>query len=409
MEAKLERVSWEVSPDMHGLPERESVAAPAPAVATRRVLMAAGGTGGHILPALAVAEELRARSGRGTPADSFEVMFLGSGRALEERLIPAAGFPVRRVAAAGLKGIGGWRRLRNLLVLPRSAIGTALLLREYQPHVVVGVGGYVAGPAMLEAALRDIPTLLIEPNALPGFTNRVLAPVVSLAAVAVEDTMKFYGMKARLTGQPVRKAFSQLPPRKHEPPFTVFIMGGSQGSAAINACVIRSLALLKSRTQELRFIHQTGERDYNAVRQAFEAQGLDAEVHTFVDNVPEMLARADLVISRAGATAVAELAAAGKAALLIPFPAAADQHQLANARALERAGAARVIAQPQLTPEWLVAEMLDLLGRAERLVEMEQAARRLARPDAAQRIADLVEELARGRVSNPFDRVEAAP
>ena len=172
---------------------------------TLRILMVAGGTGGHIFPALAVAEELRARSERGdrnTPRYAIE--FLGTRRPLEARLIPAAGFPLRTIAAAGLKGIGGWRKLRNLLVLPRTAVEAAAVLREFQPHVVVGVGGYVSGPVLLEAALRDIPTVLIEPNARPGFTNRVLAPVVRAAAVGFEQAARPYGEKAHLTGHPVR-------------------------------------------------------------------------------------------------------------------------------------------------------------------------------------------------------------
>jgi len=363
-------------------------------IGSRRILMVAGGTGGHIYPALAVANELRRRGKLPTSGDGFEIMFLGTNRELESRLIPAAGFPLRRVAAAGLKGIGGWRKLQNLLVLPRTAMETALVLREFNPDVVVGIGGYLAGPALLEAALKDIPTLLIEPNAVPGFTNRALAPVVRMAAVANEEAAAYFGMKGRVTGQPVRKEFTHVAPKKHEPPFTVFIMGGSQGSAAINQCVIRSLPHFKNRAADLRFIHQTGERDYNAVRRAFEEAELDAEVHPFIDDVPGMFARADLVISRAGATAVAELAAAGKASVLVPFPGATDQHQLENARALERAKAAYVIEQKALTAESLADAVLDLLAQPDRLRDMERAARRLARPDAAERVADLIEALA---------------
>jgi UDP-N-acetylglucosamine--N-acetylmuramyl-(pentapeptide) pyrophosphoryl-undecaprenol N-acetylglucosamine transferase len=362
-----------------------------------RILLVAGGTGGHIYPALAVANELRRRAGGSAPGAGIEIMFLGTNRELESRLIPNAGFPLRRVAAAGLKGFRGWRRIHNLLVLPRTAIETALVLREFNPDVVVGIGGYLAGPALLEAALKDIPTLLIEPNAVPGFTNRVLAPVVRLAAVASEEGAAYFGMKARVTGQPVRQEFARVAPKSHEPPFTVFIMGGSQGAAAINRCVMRSLSLFKDRAPDLRFIHQTGERDYNAVRRAFEEAGLGAEVYSFIEDVSGMFARADLVISRAGATAVAELAAAGKASVLIPFPGATDQHQLKNARAMERAGSAYVIEEKLLTPEGLAGTALDLLGRPDRLRGMEQAARQLARPDATERIADLIGSLASRR------------
>jgi len=370
------------------------------ATESHRVLMVAGGTGGHIFPALAVAEVLRARSeARAALAEEvaarYQIEFVGSKRGLDSRLIPSAGFPLRAISGAGLKGIPGWRRIRNFLVLPRSAVETALLLREFQPDVVVGVGGYIAGPAMLEAAWRDIPTLLIEPNAVPGFTNLVLAPVVRLAAVGFEEAARVYGPKARVTGHPVRQAFLRIAPKPHVAPFTVLIFGGSQGSAVLNACAVRSLPLLPPPTASWRFIHQTGERDYNEVRQAYQEQEISAEVHAFIEDMPATFARADLVVSRAGANTVAELAAAGKAALLIPFAAATDQHQMANARTLERAGAARVVPQAELTPERLLKELRELLASPARLAEMEQRARRLARPDAAERIADLVEELAR--------------
>ena len=376
--------------------------APAAARAGRfRVLMVAGGTGGHIFPALAVAEELRRRA-PSRAAGEAEILFLGTGRGLEDRVIPAAGFTLCKIAAAGLKGIGGWQRVRNLLVLPRSACETAWLLREFQPDVVVGLGGYLAGPAMLLAALRDIPTLLIEPNAVPGFTNRVLAPLVRVAAVGFEETAAFYGLKARVTGHAVRRAFAALAPRAHAAPFTVLVLGGSQGSKALNDCLVASLDRFARGSACPSFIHQTGERDYNAVREAYQARGLAAEVFAFIEDVPGAFARADLVISRAGATTVAELAAAGKAALLVPFPAATDQHQLANARALERIGAARVIEQKILTPERLVSEIGSMLAAPGQLVQMERATRTLSRPDAAAQIADLVEQLAgaKKRVAN---------
>ena len=383
--------------------DRDEQAPPAAPRGNFRVLMVAGGTGGHIFPALAVAEELRRRAqARGESKAACEILFLGTGRGLEDRIIPAAGFALCKIAAAGLKGIGGWRRVRNLLVLPRSAYETAWLLREFRPDVVVGLGGYLAGPAMLLAALRDIPTLLIEPNAVPGFTNRVLAPMVRVAAVGFEETAELYGVKARVTGHAVRRAFASLTPKAHAAPFTVLVLGGSQGSKALNDCVLASLDLLAGASACPRIIHQTGERDYNAVREAYQVRGLAAEVFAFIEDVPRAFERADLVISRAGATTVAELAVAGKAALLVPFPAATDQHQLANARALERAGAARVIEQKNLTPQRLVSEIGSLLAAPGQLVQMESAARTLSRPDAAAQIAELVEGLAGGikRVAN---------
>ncbi len=392
-----------------------------------RILMIAGGTGGHIFPALTVAEELRARAERrrlsilpgvdgveesrvqaerprligtsphGGGGARPRIMFLGTNRGLESRLIPARGFALRTVRSAGLRGIGGWQKILNLLVLPQSAFETALVLREFRPDIVVGMGGYLAGPAVLEAALQDIPTLLVEPNAVPGFTNRVLAPLVRLAAVGFEEAAHFYGSRASVTGHPVRKAFWEIPAKAHVPPFTVLILGGSQGSKAINDRVLESLPLLAPEAGQLRFIHQTGERDYKVVHEAYQERGIPAEVCVFIENMPEAFARADLIISRAGAATVAELEAAGKAALLIPFPAATDHHQRENARALERVKAARVVEQAELTPQRLVKELRDLLSRPDRLAEMERQARGLARPDATERIAELIEGLGKKR------------
>ncbi len=363
-----------------------------------RILMAAGGTGGHIFPALAVAEELISRwRSRRKPGGSVEIEFLGTERGLDSRLIPSRGFKLHTVAAAGLKGIEGAKKLRSLMVLPRSAVESARVLKQFRPHTVLGMGGYVAGPVMLEASLCNIPTVLVEPNAVPGFTNRVLAPFIRAAAVGFEDAARFYGGKAWVTGLPVRKQFWRIAPKRHTPPLTILVVGGSQGSVAINECLIQTLPLLAERGDHLRFIHQTGARDLGRVGAAYRERGMAVEAAAFIDDMPRAFAQADLVISRAGALTVGELAAAGRAALLVPFPAATDQHQLENARALERAGGARVIEQPELTPERLLKEMADLLDRPENLEEMERGARRLARPDATERIADLIEALALGR------------
>lgn len=404
MGANAERIVKQNMPagEERGSPHRESSLAEKQRE-TRRILMISGGTGGHIFPMLAVADELRSRSERQPESHPrYIIEFVGTTRPLESRLIPAAGYPLRTVTAAGLKGIGGLRKLRNFLVLPRTAIQTAALLRAFQPDVVVGIGGYLAGPVMLEAALKDLPTLLMEPNARPGFTNRVLAPVVRIAALGLEEAARFYGAKARVTGSPIRRGFAEIPPREHHPPYTVLLVGGSQGSQALNQAMVATLPRLESERARLRFIHQTGERDYNAVSQAYQERGFRADVRAFIEDMPGTFAQSDLVISRAGATAVAEMAAAGKAALLIPFPAAADQHQRENARVMERAGAARVIEQRDLTPERLVAAILELLQDTAKLTSMEQNARRLAKPDAAARIADLVEQLALGSQPSAF-------
>ena len=360
-----------------------------------RILMVAGGTGGHIFPALAVADEMRRRSGASSSdAVEYETVFLGTGRGLESRVIPQAGYDLRTIQAAGLKGISGWKRVLNAAKLPRSAFEAARLLYRLRPVVVVGIGGYISGPVMLEAAVAGIPTLLYEPNVIPGFTNRVLAPVVRLAAVGFEQSLAAYGSKGRLTGHPVRRRFYEVVPKTHQPPYTVLIVGGSLGARALNRCLVESLPLFRSRGGgNISFVHQTGEADYNAVEAAYGNAGAGSEVCAFIDNINEAFSRADLVICRAGASTVAELAAAGKASILVPYPSAADQHQLHNARALERAGAACVIEQKDLSPSQLVDCVMGLLGDPGKLARMEQQAKSLASPEAACRIADLIEEL----------------
>ncbi|MGH9454806.1 MAG: undecaprenyldiphospho-muramoylpentapeptide beta-N-acetylglucosaminyltransferase [Terriglobia bacterium] len=363
-----------------------------------RVLMAAGGTGGHIFPALAVAREIQvsAVQGRGESraGRSPEIAFLGTNRGLESRVIPQDGFKLHVVAAAGLKNTGGAQRVRNLLVLPRSAIQSASVLRSFRPHVVVGMGGYLAGPVMLEAAVMGIPSLLIELNAVPGFTNRLLAPFISLAAVGFEASSSYFGKKARWTGHPVRSPIGQVLPREHRAPLTLFIVGGSQGSVAINSSVIAALPLLAKSKPILRIIHQSGSRDFERVRAAYAKESIDAEVHAFVDNMAAALSRADLVVSRAGAMTVAELAAAGRASILVPLPSASDNHQLANAKMLARLGGAKILEQGDLNPASFCQVIEELFANPVQLVEMERNARKIFVPDAAKRIAELVLELA---------------
>ncbi|HTV55748.1 MAG TPA: undecaprenyldiphospho-muramoylpentapeptide beta-N-acetylglucosaminyltransferase [Terriglobia bacterium] len=364
-----------------------------------RVLIAAGGTGGHIFPALAVAQELRSRCapGKGAERAACRVEFVGTGRDLESRIIPGAGFPVHTVAAAGLKGMGASRLVRNVLVLPNSFWQTGRLLRRFRPNVVVGLGGYVAGPVVLQAALARIPTLLIEPNAAPGFTNRILAPWIQLAALGFKEAAPFYGSKARITGHPIREVFNRIPPKVHKPPFVIFISGGSQGSVAINSAVVGALQFFKQQPGQFRIIHQTGERDFDRVRRAYSEVGIEAEIYSFVDDLASVFKRSDLVVCRSGASTVAELAAAGKASVLVPFPAATDNHQLANARVLEKAGGARVIEQRHLTPASLYDKISTLVETTWILEGMERSVRTLAHPEAAARIATLIEELAAQR------------
>jgi len=232
-----------------------------------KVMMAGGGTGGHIFPALAVAEELRRRNAKN------EIVFVGTEQGLEARLIPAAGYPLRTLPAAGFKGVSASARLRSLSLLPGGLLRGRRLLRELQPEVVFGVGGYASGPTMLAAALSGRPTVLFEPNAEPGLANRWLAPLVRAAAVTHEQAATHFGRKAVVTGSPVRAEFFQAKPRDHKPPFTLLVFGGSRGAAAINRGVVEVLDALEKCGLALRFVHQTGERDHTSVRMAYARRG----------------------------------------------------------------------------------------------------------------------------------------
>ncbi len=359
-----------------------------------RVLIAAGGTGGHIYPGIAVAKEIMRRD-----AGSV-VRFVGTARGLETRLVPQAGFELSLIESAGLKNVGARARLRGLAVLPKSFVAARRLLREFRPDVVVGAGGYVSGPVLLTASLRRIPTLVMESNALPGWTNRVLARFVRAAAVSFEAAQPFFRGKAVVTGNPVRREFFDLAPKPRDPRrFDVLVFGGSQGARAINQAMVAALAHLAARRSVLRIVHQTGEADFETVRTGYAAAGWHevAEVRKYIDDMVASMAAADLIICRAGATTSAELVAAGKASLMIPFPFAADDHQRKNAEALEAAGASKMILQRDADGARLATEIDALIADPERLTRMENASRQLARGDAAAAAVGMIENLAGNR------------
>jgi len=354
-----------------------------------KLLIAGGGTGGHVFPVLAVAEEwLRRGPGR-------EVVIVGTERGLEAKLVPQAGLPLETIRVAGLKGIGGLRFLHHATMLFPALWDSAAIVRRHRFAAAIGVGGYASGPVMLMAALHSIPAVIFEPNARLGFTNRLLARFAKRVATAYPWTGQPWARKAVLTGCPVRREFFAAPAREHAPPFTLLITGGSQGALPINRAVVDALDRLAVRKEQLFVIHQTGERDYNAVRVAYARREFHAEVLPFIHNMAERFARADLIVCRAGAITVAEVAAAGRAAIFIPFGAAADRHQLQNAQVMESAGAARMIRPEELAPERLVHELFALLDQPQQLKTMEERARALASPRAAEDIVDLIEQVAR--------------
>jgi len=354
-----------------------------------KILIAGGGTGGHIYIGIALAQELGRRS------REMDFLFVGTEQGLESRIVPREGFRLEFIRSAGLKGIGGMKRFRNLALIPGSLRQSLRILGRYSPAVVVGLGGYSSGPILLTAWWKKQPSLVIEPNAYPGLTNRLLARFVDRVAIAFGEARTFFGDKAVLTGIPVRRQFRELPPRRRrEGEITLLVYGGSQGSHALNQTVCAAMPGLKDQAPGLRWIHQTGEREWERVKAEYRKAGVEADVRPFLPNIYEEFGQADLILSRAGAGTVAELTVAGKASILVPFAAATDDHQMRNARALEKAGAARVLPEPEFTPATLTRAILAFLDRPEMLNEMENAARALARPDAAERIADLVWELA---------------
>jgi len=439
-----------------------------------RVIIAGGGTGGHVIPALAIAQQLKKQF-------AAEVLFIGTARGIETRLVPQAGFPLELVQVGALKNVSFMTRAKTMFDLPRALWTAGRIVSDFRPDVVIGVGGYASGPAMLAAIRRRIPTLAFEPNVVPGFANRLVARFVSAAAVHFEETCEYFP-NAKVTGVPVREAFFKIPAKdvlamndtptaKGTPAVnemstskdvaagnscvpTLLVFGGSQGAHAINQALIESLPGLRQRIPAIHIIHQTGQRDYDSVLAAYQKHGMAggtpaapsrpgmtgetpgspsrpgmtgethgapsrpgttgetpvapyrpgmtgeapgapfAEVYKFIDDMPAMFARADLLVCRSGASTVGEITAAGKPATFVPFPRAADDHQNVNARALERAGAAVVVEESNLEAAYLVDTIAALLNDPRRLRRMSEAAKSLAHPKAVEEIAAMVRGLA---------------
>ncbi len=347
------------------------------------ILVAAGGTGGHLFPGIAVADELRARD------PNTRVIFVGTPKGLESRLVPRAGYELELLPILPLNGVGPVRLLKGMAALPWAMLKAVRLVARHRPRAVLGVGGYAGGPVVLAAASLRINTVILEPNAKPGFTNRVLRPFVRKAACSYEEARREFGARGVVTGNPVRGGFARLPRKAHALPHTLLVFGGSQGSRIINDAVVAALPQLPG-ADRLRIVHQTGVAMRDAVAAAYAKAGRPAEVVDFLDDMERRFAEADLVVSRSGATTCAELTAAGKASVLIPFARAADDHQKSNAVALASAGAARMVEEKELSGARLAEAVASILGDPAGLQAMEDASRALARPDAAARVADLL-------------------
>ena len=359
-----------------------------------RILIAGGGTGGHIIPALAVARELVDRHGA-------DVLFVGTSRGMEIRMVPEAGFRLRTIDAGPLKNVSVGTRVRTLFHLPRSIGDCKRLAREFAPAAVLGVGGYASGPAMAAALSLKIPAMVFEPNAMPGLANRLVGKRVQAAAVNFASAREWF-RHSEVTGIPVRPEFFHLdPPGGTAPHLLVF--GGSQGARIFNTNLPKVIAGLLDAVPGLTVTHQSGVRNGEATQAAYEKSGADAarwQVKPFINDMPEQFAQAHLVMARSGASTVAELAAAGKPALLVPFAAAADQHQRRNAEVMVDAGAAVMLQENEMEqPGKLLETLTSLLNAPERLAAMGAAARSQAHPHAVERIAEKLVELAGERVS----------
>ncbi len=349
--------------------------------------MAGGGTGGHVIPALAVARELKARG--------HKCVFVGTRTGFEARMVPEAGFDIEYIEAGGLKRVGAAQIARTLLQLPLAQRRASRILRQHAA-AVFSMGGYVAGPVVLGAILRGVPIVVMEPNAMPGAANRWVGRFVSRALLSFPEAERFFARgRTEITGLPVRPEFFQLPERPPGEVLNVLVTGGSRGSRTLNEAARASWALFSASGVRVRFIHQTGREAYDSIAAEFVDSGTDGLVLPFIQDMPAVFAEADLVVCRAGAGAVAELAAAGKPSILVPFPFAADNHQLHNAEAFTRAGAARLVLDSEMTGQRLFDEITKLNADRAALTALGARARTFARPGAAARAADVLEQVSR--------------
>lgn len=355
-----------------------------------RVLIAGGGTGGHLFPGIALAEEVVTRHPKN------DVVFVGTTRGLEARVVPQNGFVFEAITSRGLKGMGFLKLLLGLLTLPWSFVESLSLVRKYRPDVVVGVGGYSSGPVVMAAWLLGVPTAVQEQNALPGLTNKILGRFVKAVFLSFDETQRFFGRgKTHVLGNPIRRALLDnfLKPSVAHEKFTVLVFGGSLGARGLNTRVVDALQHLAAEKDSLRIVHQTGKNDLETVKQGYEGKGFDVEVREFIDDMSAAYLSSDLVVCRAGATTVAELTTCKKASILVPFPFATDDHQAVNAKALVDAGAALMFREGELTGEKLAQAILELKRDRARVEKMEKAAGLLGRPEAAREIADVLQQL----------------
>jgi UDP-N-acetylglucosamine--N-acetylmuramyl-(pentapeptide) pyrophosphoryl-undecaprenol N-acetylglucosamine transferase len=353
-----------------------------------RLVIAGGGTGGHLFPGIAVAEEFLARD----PAN--RVLFVGTERGIEARVLPRLGFRLECIAAAGIRGKSGFSQLKGMAMLLYAYSQSRQILKEFRPDRVLGVGGYASGPLVLAARGMQIRRFIHEQNAIPGFTNRLLARFVDRVFISLEQSRSFFPKDTTLlTGNPIRKEIAAAVGEAGEEKgpgalFRLLVFGGSAGAHSINMNMIAALPYLHEVKERLAITHQTGENDLEEVRAAYVREGVSATVVPFIDNMAEVYRGSDLVICRAGATTIAEVTASGRACIFIPYPHAVDDHQRQNAEALLKEGAGFMLLERELSGESLAQQIRELLANPQKLAAAGEHARGLARPDAARVIVD---------------------
>jgi UDP-N-acetylglucosamine--N-acetylmuramyl-(pentapeptide) pyrophosphoryl-undecaprenol N-acetylglucosamine transferase len=359
-----------------------------------RVVIAAGGTGGHLFPGIAVAREFQERH-------QAAVTFLTTPKAVSTQILDRYGFAWEAVSSRALKGEGLLSRGRTLLGVPGAVLAARARLKALKPHLVLGMGGYAAGPVGVAAWLLNLPLALHEQNAIPGATNRWLARLARQIFVSFPASRDFFPPGRCLwTGNPIRPEFFEPGEPRADSPFTIMITGGSQGAHTINMAVLAGLPLLADLKDRLAFLHLTGEADREAVAAGYREHGFAAQVAAFSQEMPQLMRKAHLLVCRAGASTLAELTAVGRAAILVPYPFAANNHQEFNARFLAAAGAGEIILNKDFTGEIFAGKINQFLTEPEHLAKMEAASRRLAKPDAAKEIVEGCLELIRGKLGN---------
>jgi UDP-N-acetylglucosamine--N-acetylmuramyl-(pentapeptide) pyrophosphoryl-undecaprenol N-acetylglucosamine transferase len=350
-----------------------------------RILIAAGGTGGHLYPGIALAREFKRQ------AKDSEILFVGTSRGLEGRVLEREGFPLRLIRVEGLMGRRVIKILKALLLLPLSLADTSRVLKSFLPDLVIGIGGYASGPVILLAGFFKTKRVVLEPNVMPGWTNRVLTRIgrVDLLILAFEESRVFFSHKPErvlVLGNPVRRDLVLQPTSDAPSGNTLLVLGGSQGAHSINLAMVQALGDFKRLKPDLFIIHQTGERDFDRVRRAYDEKGVKARVEPFLFDMEQVYGQSDLVLCRAGAITLAELTACGKPAILVPYPHATHNHQFKNAMALADAGAAIVVEDRSLIGPVVVEKVLGLMGDRERLGRMAQQSKAKGNPQATEDI-----------------------